>query len=41
MKTVELFFHHCIAHPIVGICYILGLDEFGDKLHDIVLFDQE
>jgi hypothetical protein len=33
-------FHHCIAHPICGLCFTLGFDNLGDKIHDIVLFSE-
>jgi hypothetical protein len=39
-RTVELIFHHCIAHPICGLCFTFGFDNLGDKIHDVVLFQE-
>ena len=36
-KKFWFFIHDVIIHPICGILWILGLDKWGDWLHDITV----
>lgn len=30
---VRTFWHNCIVHPVAGLCWILGADRLGDRIH--------
>jgi len=36
-KKLWFFIHDILAHPICGLCWIFGIDTFGDWLHDITV----
>ena len=36
-KKLWYFIHDILAHPICGVCWIIGLNTFGDWLHEVSL----
>jgi hypothetical protein len=33
-KRFSWTIHNLIGHPLMEICYLIGLDSLGDKIHD-------
>jgi hypothetical protein len=34
MRKLRLLRHHLIAHPVAGLCWFVGLEKWGDWVHD-------
>ena len=33
MTKLNNFIHNCVLHPLMGLCYLLGMQKLGDWVH--------
>jgi hypothetical protein len=33
MKKLSNLWHNCVAHPLAGVCWFVGLEKLGDWIH--------
>lgn len=38
-RSFQLLFHNLVCHPVAGVCWFVGLDDLGDKIHNFVLVE--
>lgn len=32
-RRLAMAWHNCVLHPIAGLCWLVGADRLGDRIH--------